>query len=40
MFGIDPESVAALAATDYHAFFRLGRVIFEVAQTPARSDDT
>jgi len=40
VFGIDPESVAALAANDYHAFFRLGRVTFKVAQTPVRSDDT
>ena len=40
VFGIDPKSVAALAANDYHAFFRLGRVTFKVAQTPARSDDT
>jgi len=23
VFGIDPDSVVALAATDFHAFFRL-----------------
>jgi len=40
VFGIDPKSVAALAANDYHVFFQLGRVTFKVAQTPVRSDDT
>jgi len=40
VFGIDPDSVAALATTDYHAYFRLGRVTFRVAQTPARSEAT
>jgi len=30
VFGIDPESLASLEASDYHAFFRLGRVTFNV----------
>jgi len=42
VFGIDPESVVALATDDFHAFFRLGCVTFKVAlaQTPARLEAT
>jgi len=39
VFGIDPDSVAALAANDYHAYFRLGRVAFKLA-APARNEVT
>jgi len=39
VFGIHPESAVALAANDYHAFFRLGRVTFKVAAL-ARSEVT
>ena len=36
VFGIDPESLASLEASDYHAYFRLGRVTFNVVRSQAR----
>jgi len=39
VFGIDPDSIAALASNNYQAFFRLSRVTFRVAGTSAETGD-
>jgi len=40
VFGIDPESLASLEASDFQAYFRLGRVTFTVGRNLVRKSDT